>query len=210
MPRQRQLAGRWLLLGTWLLAGALGIAGPLLVTACADDGVEPPPAAECGPRPVVDAPLLAFLSKAKAVHHQADLAEADKDIAGAEAALRQLVDGPVPGGAELPPEAREVLADTLARLAELGSSEGRFDAAVKDVERGLALARERTHFRGRLMEVLGVVEQRRYEHLLADGEDVAAKAAKERAIKAFQEAIAIQDEVIERALGDLDGDAPGR
>ena len=53
------------------------------------------------------------------------------------------------------------------------------------------------------MEVRGVVEQRLHDKLLEDGDDAAAKEAKERAIAAFQRAIAIQDEVISKSLGDL-------
>lgn len=193
--------GLWLLL--WI---ALGVGSAGLTVACAEGETQPAPASDCAAgRAVVDPALLAFLSKAKAVHHQADIAEEEGDLAAAVEALAQLVAGPVAGGDEPPPEAREVLADTLARMAELDSRRGRFDLAKGHIDRGLELAVERTHFRGRLMEVRGVVEQRLHDQLTERGDESAAQAAKERAIEAFQEAIAIQDEVIQRSLGDLPG-----
>jgi hypothetical protein len=157
--------------------------------------------------PVVDPALLAFLSKAKSLHHRADMAEEDEQPDLAIALLEQLVDGPTPGGKEPSPEVREVVADTLARMAELRSArgaDGDIEAAKKDVERGLALAEERTHFRGRLMEVRGVVEQRLREKLLEAGDDKGAEEAKQRAIAAFEQAVEIQDEVIKRALSEDD------
>jgi hypothetical protein len=110
----------------------------------------------------------------------------------------------MPPGA-LAPEAREVLADTLARAAELRSSLGQldrahFDRAKSDIARGLELAPERTHYRGRLMEVLGQVEKRLYQKLRDDGDEVGAAAAKKRALDASEEAVMIQDEVIKRTL----------
>ncbi|RLB60013.1 MAG: hypothetical protein DRI90_14715, partial [Deltaproteobacteria bacterium] len=195
-------AAPWLLTVLW--AAGLGL------VACAEpDGAGVPvtavPAGSCecaAAAPVVDPALLAFLSKAKAIHHQADMAEEDQAPEQAIEVLLRLVDGPVPGGQEPPPEVREVLADTLARLAELRSARGGFEAAKQDVQRGLALAVKRSHYRGRLMEVLGVVEQRLHRKLLDDGDEGAAKEAKNRAIEAFGQAVAIQDDVIRDALGD--------
>ncbi len=162
-------------------------------TTVAGDCLCPPPEA------VVDPALLAFLSKAKALHHEADLAEDAHDDEAAIAALDRLTAGPQPQRQPPAPEVREVLADTFARSAALRSRDD-YRGALKDVARGLALAPERSHYRGRLMEVLGVVEQRQFKRLEKAG-DAAAAAAKERALKAFEEAVAIQDEVIQRALG---------
>jgi len=187
----------------WLLAG-LSTASSGLVVACAEPDERPAPTSDCAVgRPVVDPALIAFLSKAKVVHHRADLAEEDGDLAEAVEALDQLTTGPIPGGDQPPPEAREVLADTLARMAEIDSRRGKFDEGKAHVARGLTLAVETTHFRGRLMEVRGVVEQRLHDELLEEGDEEGAKQAKERAIAAFQEAIAIQDEVISKSLGEL-------
>ena len=73
----------------------------------------------CAGEVVVDPALLAFLSKARAAHHQADLAEDEKDTKRALAALAQITSGPLPGGASPPAEVAEVIADARARLADL-------------------------------------------------------------------------------------------
>lgn len=165
----------------------------------------------CAGEPVVDAALLAFLSKARAAHHQADLAEEKADRARAVAGLDALVRGarpPSPRGA-LPPEAAEVLADTFARLADLRSQGGDFAAAMRDVDEGLALAGQPTHFRGHLFEIQGVVLERRAKALDAAGDKPGAEEAKGRALAAFEMAIKIQEQVIDRALSGRDGGAPG-
>lgn len=151
--------------------------------------------------PLVDAPLVAFLSKARAVHLQADIAESGGDVAEAVRLLDSLVRSPAVGGEYPSPEVREVLADTCARLGELEASRGAFDAARRFVKRGLELATDRTHYRGRLYEVLGAIERRAYDKLRAQGDETAARAAKERATAALQEAVSIQEDVIRRALG---------
>ncbi|MEM1032577.1 MAG: hypothetical protein AAF928_13830 [Myxococcota bacterium] len=194
----------------------LGVAVGLLGTGCGDasdttpDGsaapagtAAPSTTTVCAPGEVplmVDRALLAFLSKAKAVHRRADVAEDTGDRATALAGLDALVAGPRPVGEPPSPEVREVLADTLARTAALRSEGGDHAGAERDLARGLSLVPERNLFRGRLMEVTGVVAQRRYEALLAAGDTEAARAAKKEAITAFDEAVAIQDEVIRATL----------
>lgn len=165
------------------------------------------PDCACAGEPVVDAVLLAFLSKARAAHHQADLAEEKGDRAQAITVLEGLVRGsrpPGPRGA-LPPEAAEVLADTFARLADLESQAADFPAAMRDVNEGLALAVTPTHFRGHLFEIQGVVQERRAKALDAAGDKAGAEEAKTRALAAFETAIKIQDQVIDHALSGRDG-----
>jgi tetratricopeptide (TPR) repeat protein len=154
----------------------------------------------------VDPALLAFLSRAKSAHHQADIYESDEQLDEAIRALQALVDGPAPGGSggETPPEVREVLADTLARLADLKSQLGRFDPASDDVERGLGLARETTYFRGHLFEVRGLVEERRSKSLAEQGQGDTAEQAKKRALDAFEKSMTIQAEVIKKAVPEED------
>ena len=149
----------------------------------------------------VDTVLLSFLSRAKAAHHQADIFEQDEQIEKAIAPLQSLVDGPKPGraGGAPPPEVREVLADTLARLADLKSQLGRFDAAGRDVDRGLELATETTYFRGHLFEVRGLTEERSSKSSKEKGDAKAAEEAKQRALDAFEKSMSIQAEVIQRA-----------
>ncbi|WP_232379675.1 hypothetical protein [Polyangium fumosum] len=158
-----------------------------------------PSACEPGAAPVVDSVLLAFLSKARAAHHKADLAEASGDVARAIASLESLTGGARPGGATPLPEASEVLSDTYARLADLRSARGEFDTALRDVDAGLALARETTYFRGHLFEVRGLVEERRAKSL-PEGAD--RESARKAAMDAFDEAVRIQDQVISSALDD--------
>lgn len=197
-PRQRTLAA----LGVALLAAAL--AGCAQKERAGDAG--PAAACSCEPTAVVDPTLLAFLSKARAAHHQADVSLDAGDRAAAIRALEQVVSGPAPRGAAgqpgAPPEVAEVMADTHARLSDLRSADGDFDAALRDVEAGLALTRSPSHFRGHLVEVRGLVEERRAAALDKRGEREAADRARKAAVAAFQEAIAIQDEVIADALKD--------
>ncbi len=191
------------------------LAAALLLSACAEkrsseEYAPPPPppvadrvacACEAG-SPVVDPTLLAFLSKARAAHHQADLGDEAGDRAAAIRALEALVAGPKPGGASPPPEVAEVIADTRARLADLKSASGDFDAAGREIDEGLRLAAEPTHFRGHLVELRGLVEERRSAALKEKGDLKGAEAARQAAMKSFEQAIEIQDEVIARALGD--------
>ncbi|EYF02046.1 hypothetical protein [Chondromyces apiculatus] len=151
-----------------------------------------------GTRTVVDPTLLAFLSKARAAHHRADLAMEAADAASAIRALDALVAGAAPPGAL--PEVAEVTADTRARLADLRSAQGDFDAAQRDLDAGLALAREPSHFRGHLIEVRGLVEERRAKALAAQGNTEAADRARKAAVAAYEEAITIQEKVIADSL----------
>jgi tetratricopeptide (TPR) repeat protein len=156
----------------------------------------------CAGEPVVDAALLGFLSKARAAHHEADLAESANDRPRAINALEALVKGPRPRpvGSNVAPEVAEVLADTFARLADLRSQAGDFDAALRDVTSGLELATKPTHFRGHLFEIQGVVHERRAKAFEAAHETERAAQAKALALGAFETAIKIQDQVIDEAL----------
>ena len=157
-------------------------------------------ACACAGEIVVDPALLAFLSKARAAHHQADLAEDDKDPARALAAVEKITAGPFPGGTPVPAEVAEVVADAWARLADLHSASGNVDAALREIDAGLAYAVTPTHFRGHLFEVKGIVLERRHAALKDKGDAKGAERVKGEAITAFNEAIEIQNKVIEGAL----------
>ncbi|MEM9695769.1 MAG: hypothetical protein AAGA56_24715 [Myxococcota bacterium] len=181
----------------WQIAGLLALG----LWACTDPAGEADcVCGEAASAPVVDSATLAFLSKAKAAHQQADLAEAEDKVGLAVQRLGAIVDGPRPGGERA--EVREVLADALARRADLRSRQGDYRGALGDVDQGLLFVPRRTLFRGRLMEVRGAVEQRRFEELELKGDAAGAKAAKRRAIEALETAVSIQDEVIQAALGE--------
>jgi tetratricopeptide (TPR) repeat protein len=171
----------------------------LLIAACARH--EPTPCEELDAGRPVDATLLAFLSRARAAHHAADRAEERADLARAARALEAVVTGPLPpGSAAEAPEVREVLADTLARLAELKSRRGEFDAALADLARGLELAREPTYFRGHLYEVEGLVWERKAAVLRAGGAEGPAREANAKALEALETSMKIQAEVIRQAV----------
>ena len=149
-----------------------------------------------GRAPVSD-DLMAFLSKARAAHHKADLQEAKEDLPGAIVAVRSIVAGPHP---KTSPELREVLADAYARLADLESRVGNFDKALEEVASGLTQAQEVSHYRGHLFETKGLVHERRMAAYAAAGSKDKAAVEREAALAAFEQAIAIQDEVIQKLL----------
>ncbi len=175
-----------------------------LLTACSK-GEAPAPAASACPdlpgAPVVDPALLAFLSRARAAHHMADRHEEAKELPAAVAALDKLLAGPKPGGEAPLPEVREVLADTHARLADLESQLGQFEAADGHVALGLKGATEPSYFQGHLYEVRGLLEERRAKVLRERGDEVGAEKASRAAITAFEQAMQIQARVIEGTLG---------
>jgi tetratricopeptide (TPR) repeat protein len=145
----------------------------------------------------VDPALLAFLSRARAAHHRADVPEQRGDLPGAIRELEALLQGPLLSGNA--PESREVLADTRARLADLRSRGGDYDRAEADIAEGLRLVPETSYFRGHLLEVRGLSEERRSKALASTGDAANAERAKNRALTAFQEAMEIQATVIERS-----------
>ena len=148
---------------------------------------------------VVDDALMAYLSTARVLHHEADIAEDSSDSKAAIAALQRLLDKAVPRGA---PEIDEVLSDTHARLGDLRAQLGDFDGAARDVDVGLTLARERSYFRGHLLEVRGLVAERHGKALAKSGDLAGAAKARLDAMKAYEEAIAVQDDVIKRGVSD--------
>lgn len=146
----------------------------------------------------VDPTLLAFLSRARAAHHLADAHENSGELEAATVPLLNLVSGPFPAenGAELPPEVREVLADTHARLADLFSRQGAFDRAVAEAHAGLEQASEPNYFRGHLLETEGLVEER-HAKAEATRDPKAAAVLRARAIGLLEQAMAVQSKVIE-------------
>jgi hypothetical protein len=169
----------------------------LLLAACSKQPVPDACADAEGGRPV-GAALLAFLSRARAAHHRADALEEKNELGHAETELDAILSGPKPPCPSAA-EVREVLADTNARLADMRSRRGEFGAALEGVASGLALVPEQSYFRGHLLEVRGLVEERHAKALAKAGDTAGAQAAVERAMAAFQDAMRIQSAVIERA-----------
>jgi hypothetical protein len=149
--------------------------------------------------PPIDEAVMAFLSAARALHHEADLQERSGDSAGAIATLERLVALPAPPRAV---EVDEVLGDARARMAELRLSRGDVEGASRDVHAGLERAQSPTYFRGHLLEVDGIVEEKRASALADAGRPEEAARARTLAVGLLEEAVHMQEGVIERALAD--------
>ena len=150
--------------------------------------------------PAVDTEIMAFLSEARALHHQANLAEESSDLPVAINAMDRLVAARRPHPERTTPEVEEVLADAYARLVELRLKKGDLDAAATAVKGGLEHVAEATYFRGHLVEVQGLVEEARAAQLADAGKPLEAKAAREHAVQLLEEVVKIQDQVIQRSL----------
>jgi len=164
--------------------------------ACAAMGCAKERAPEGTSREGVDTVLLAFLSQARALHHEANLREEEGDVAGARAAMQRLVEAKRPST----PEVFEVLADAYARKAELEVRQGDLSAAAESVQQGLTHATDRGYFRGHLLETSGVVDEARARALTDAGRNEEAAVVRKRALSALEEAISMQAEVIDKAL----------
>jgi hypothetical protein len=149
--------------------------------------------------PAIDEAVMAFLSAARALHHEADLKERSGDAPGAIATLERLIALPSPPRAV---EVDEVIADAHARLAELRLSRGDVDGASRDVHAGLERVESPTYFRGHLLELEGIVEEKRASLLADAGRPAEAAKARALAVGLLEEAVHVQEGVIERALAE--------
>jgi hypothetical protein len=153
--------------------------------------------------PKVDASLMAYLSKTRALHHEANLREDQGDLPGAISALERILSAEK---SRETPEIKEVLADTRARLAELEIKRNNLGKAEDHTVAGLKLAPPQSYFQGHLLEVSGLALEAK-SYALADAGDLkGAVSAREEAVKKLEEAILVQEKVILRTLSD--GGAP--
>jgi hypothetical protein len=151
---------------------------------------------------------MAFLSEARALHHQANLKEELGDLPGAVAAMDRLVHARQPART---PEVDEVLADAYARMAEIELRQNALGQAADAVKMGLTYTPQPTYFRGHLVEVEGLVEEARASGLADAGKAGEAARARETAIQLVEEVVRIQDQVIQRSLAARDaGSEAGR
>jgi tetratricopeptide (TPR) repeat protein len=148
----------------------------------------------------VDTEIMAFLSEARALHHEANMKEESGDLAAAVSAMERLVAARRPHPERKAPEIEEVLADAYARLAELRLKKGELDPAAGAVKSGLEHVAEATYFRGHLVEVQGLVEEARAAQLADAGNAAEAARAREHAIQLLEEVVKIQEQVIQRSL----------
>lgn len=149
----------------------------------------------------VDTEIMAFLSEARALHHEANMKEDSGNLAGAVSAMERLVAARRPHPERKAPEVEEVLADAYARLAELRLKKGELDPAGAAVKSGLEHVAEATYFRGHLVEVQGLIEEARAAQLADAGNAAEAARAREHAIQLLEEVVKIQEQVIQRSLG---------
>ena len=150
--------------------------------------------------PAVDVEVMAFLSEARALHHDANVREQMEDLNAAVAALDRLTRARRPHEGKLVPEVEEVLADTHARIAELRLRNGDLDGASKDVKAGMSHAPDATYFRGHWLEVDGIIEEARASTLADAGKKDDAQKARYRALELLHEAVLVQEKVIQRSL----------
>lgn len=183
------------------IAAAVAIAMALAI-GCARDTV-----GDTNDAPAIDTEVMAYLSEARAFHHQANLKEEAGDLPGAIGAMERLVAARRPHPEAKMPEVEEVLADAYARLAELELKRNGLPAASKAIDTGLTHAPEPTYFRGHLVEVQGLVMEATAAELTDAGKAEEAAKAREKAIALLEEVVKIQDQVIQKSLGDRDASA---
>lgn len=178
----------------WVVATVALVASVLLAFAC---GKASPRGDDGAP---FDVETMAYLSEARALHHQAGIKEDSGDLAGAIATMQRLTSASRPHPDRKVPEVEEVLADAFARRAELELRDGKPDAALGSVREGLSHAEAPTFFRGHLVEVQGLIEKARGASFADAGKAEEAKAARERAIRLLDEAVKIQEGVVNASL----------
>ena len=188
----------------WHVLAAFVALGLLVGLACESKGTTATQGTAEGP--VLDTEILAFLSLARAGHHQADILEGTGDVDGALASLERIVHAPRPHPGQTIPEVEETLADAYARMADLRLTKGDVAGAKKDVDDGLTHAAEPTYFRGHLFTMYGIVEQRRAADAADAGHDAEAAEARSHAVTLLREAMDIQERVIGKVLGDAGAD----
>ncbi len=147
----------------------------------------------------VDTELAAFLSAARALHHEANVHEQGDDLRAAAMAVSRVPQLSRPRKGQ--PEVDEVLADAYARLADVRLRLGDIDGAASAAAEGLGYAAQPTYFRGHLLEVQGTIEETRASRLADGGARDQANAARKAAIVAFEQAVLVQEQVI-KALAD--------
>ena len=152
----------------------------------------------------VDLDVMAFLSEARALHHETNVHEDSGDVKAAIASLDRLVHAKRPREGTKVPEVEEVLADTYARLADLRLRSGDVDGASREVREGMTHAPDMTYFRGHLLEVDGIVEEARGANLADAGKRDEAQKARAHAIERLREAVDVQERVVTTSLASQD------
>jgi hypothetical protein len=179
------------------LALVLSVVGAQVACSKSDAVVARSPADAGTP---IDLDVMAFLSEARALHHDANVREASNDDKDAIISLEKLTKAARPHPDKTIPEVEDVLADTYARTAEIRLRDGDIDGAARDVKEGTTHAQADTYFHGHLLEVGGIIEEARAASLTDAGKTAEADAAKKRALDFLHRAVEIQDQVIRASL----------
>lgn len=186
----------------------LAVVALLALAACeaSDDGrAAAPPAGRVTqvtqPEDGIDQALMIALSQAKNFHHKAKVYMSDGKPDLAIAAVRGVLAVTFPAGAA---EAEDVRADARALLAKLLLAQGQPDAAMSEIDAGLAAATRESFFVANLYTVRGEILETQAAKLdgAAAPDDVTrARELKRQAIVAYDKSIAINEALQKQLMG---------
>lgn len=185
----------WMLLAG-LVAAAAGVCGSCAPSDDERDGQEKKGRVTeiTQPGDALSEELMLALSMAKNLHHKADVYLAEMRSDEAVKALEAILEIRFPEGA---PEGEDVRLDARARLARLLAGQGKLDAALTVVDRGIAAARRRSFFLANLSAVRGeILEGRALQ--IEDSQPDEAKRLRRDAIKSLDEAIQIEKTLLDQ------------
>lgn len=189
-------------------AVGLVVVALLALAACeaSDDGRAPaPPAGRVTqvtqPEDGIDQPLMIALSQAKNFHHKAKVYMSDGKPDLAIAAVRGVLAVTFPAGA---PEAEDVRADARALLAKLLLAQGQPDAAMSEIDAGLAAATRESFFVANLYTVRGEIleaQAAKLDGATAPDDVTRSRELKRQAIVAYDKSIAINEALQRQLMG---------
>lgn len=185
----------------------LAVVALLALAACeaSDDGRAAPPAGRVTqvtqPEDGIDQRLMIALSQAKNFHHKAKVYMSDGKPDLAIAAVRGVLAVQFPAGAA---EAEDVRADARALLAKLLLAQSQPDAAMSEIDAGLAAATRESFFVANLYTVRGEILEAQAATLdgaTAPADATRARELKRQAIVAYDKSIAINEALQQRLMG---------
>lgn len=175
----------------------------LLVAACttAEDSRPAPRATQVtAPEDAIGEQLMLALSQAKNFHHKAKVYMSDGKPELAIAAVKDVLAVAFPPGA---PEADDVRADARAMLAKLLLARGEADAAMSEIDAGLAAATRESFFVANLYTVRGEIleaQAAKLDGATAPADATRARELRRQAIVAFDKSIAINSALQQKLM----------
>ena len=184
------------------IAAAVAMAVALALAACGTSGDDRPAGTTrlTEPEDAITKELMVALAQAKNFHHKARVYMSDGKPDLAIAAVRSILAVPFPANA---PEAQDVVADARALLAKLLVAKGELDAAMSEIDAGLASATRDSFFVANLYTVKGEVLEAQALRLGegANPDEVTrARELRRQAIVAFDKSITINAAIQERLM----------